>query len=118
MTETLTKKLDTFEAKNIRNKLDNRKNPEKADAHERIRYTFEIHDKSHALNCYKFFSGYSNWQRNGFNKKSQFAKDEFNLKESLKIYLQKDETVFEKYGDVEADKYNKQMELYEQQREK
>jgi hypothetical protein len=107
LTETITKKLDTFEAKNIRDKLDNRKNPDKADAHERIRYTFEIHDKSQALKCYKFFSGYSNWQRNGYNKKfaGLYAKDEFNLKETLKIYLQKDESLFEKYGDEEAEKF-------------
>jgi len=30
------------------------------------------------------------------------ADESFNLKEQLKIYLQKDEAIFEKYGDEEA----------------
>ena len=32
--------------------------------------------------------------------------ESFNLQEQLKIYLQKDEAVFEKYGDEEANLYN------------
>ena len=59
LTDILTKKLNLFEAQNIRDKLDQRQS-EKG-GHDRIRYTFEITDRNQALKCYKFFSGYSQW---------------------------------------------------------
>lgn len=33
------------------------------------------------------------------------ADDDFNLTEQMKIYLQKEESIFEKYGDEEAQLY-------------
>jgi len=52
-----------------------------------------------ALKCFEFFSNYNKDLKN--NK--QHAG--FELQEQIKIYLQKEEEIFVKYGDEEAELY-------------
>lgn len=89
------------------------------DKNEKIRYLFEIDDRDKALECYKFFNEYYNKVRNSRNhkkddkhkksqedeKKDEAENNEFNLKELMKIYLQKEENTFVKYADEEAEIY-------------
>ena len=85
------------------------------DKNEKIRYLFEIDDRDKALECYQFFNEYYSKVRNsrGHKKEDKQKKgkedetdpNEFNLKELMKIYLQKEEATFVKYADEEAEIY-------------
>ena len=66
-----------------------------------------------ALKCYKFFSKYNQNQKN-----KDHDDDGFCLEEQMKIYLQKDESIFTKYGDEEAEYYEKMMLLEEEKKKK
>jgi hypothetical protein len=118
-------KLSEFGAKNIK---DTPMGGQSRDKNQKIRYLFEIDEREQALACYQFFNRHYSYVRqlrgNKYNKKedkkesesdknkdeagSEFAEmesSEFNLKELMKIYLQKEEHVFVQYADVEAELY-------------
>lgn len=95
ITIQVMEKLKQFDATNIRDvvQVKNRDEPSKND---KIRYMFLVHEKEKALACYKFFMDY--------NKKGN-KDDVLNLQQQMKIYLQKEEAVFERYADEEAELY-------------
>lgn len=87
------------------------------DGGDKIRFTFILKSEKEALFCYNYFIERQKFHKTGRkdNKKGreeeqkgeeQSSKDEFdNVKEQMMIYLQKEEAVFEKYGDEEAELY-------------
>lgn len=123
------KKLSEFGAVNIRDTPMN----QGRDKNDKIRFLFEIDDREKALACYKFFNNYYQKTRNPNKNKKEDKKDkekdngeeadasstsDFNLKELMKIYLQKEEHIFVKYADEEAEIYEQMQELERAQREK
>lgn len=86
---------------------------------DKIRYNFTIHDRDQAMACYKYFSDYNRKLKNQEKgtHKAEEEKDSFNLQEQMKIYLQRDESVFEEYADEEAALYE-EMKLLEQMQKK
>jgi len=67
------------------------------------------------LSCYQFFSHYNKSRMNKTKEEDKTEEEKedsaFDLKEQMKIFLQKDEEIFERYGDEEAELYNKMVEL-------
>ena len=63
-----------------------------------------------ALNCYTFLENYDTKSRNY----KKFDRGDFLKYENLKIYLQKDEEVFEKYADEEAALYEQMSKQHEE----
>jgi hypothetical protein len=99
-------KLRDFGATNTRDTvmIKDRNEPSKND---KIRYMFQVHDKEQALACYRFFMNYNKNLEKG-------KKDEvLTLPQQMKIYLQKDEAIFEKYGDEEAALYEEMMAMHQ-----
>lgn len=104
-------KLQEYDAKDVKDHLminhqrseeNNNKNNDK------IRFMFHIPDKDLALKCYSFFTHYNNDLRKG--KKHE----DFDIKEQIKIYLQKEEDIFVRHGDEEAELYNQAQEIERQ----
>ena len=77
----------------------NHKKEQDANKNDKIRFLFNIDDRDKAIDCFKFFSKFNHDLKN--NKKHE----DFDLKEQIKIYLQKEEDVFVKYGNEEAELY-------------
>jgi len=107
------KKLLSFNAANVRDFIDNRGGGEKNS--DRIRFTFVIDNKDDALECFRFFTDYGKNQRRGSHRKESKDQD-FQIEETIKIYLQKEEEVFEKYGDIEADLYTQMVKIEQQKK--
>ena len=74
---------------------------------DKIRYMFTLHEKEKALASYKFFMHYNKELEKGVKD------DILTLPQQMKIYLQKEEAIFEKYGDEEAELYE-MMQAHEQ----
>ena len=91
MSLTLMKKLDDYGAIGIKKQIN----------YDKIRFTFKIPDKNKSLQCYRDFTDH--------NKKLK-AGEEVLLPEQMIIYLQMDESVFERYADEEQAKLRKQIE--------
>lgn len=82
---------------------------------DKIKFIFKINDQESALNCYTFLESYDTKSRN-YRK---FADGGDFLKyENLKIYLQRDEEVFEKYADEEAALYEQMNKEHEEKYKK
>ena len=95
------------------------------DKGEKIRYLFDIDDRDQALACFRFFNDYYDkvrQNRGNNNKKEEKSKEEgadgaedgtseFNLTELMKIYLQKEEHVFVKHADDEAEIYEQMQKM-------
>ena len=64
-----------------------------------------MHEKDSALLCYKFFMNYNK------NYEKGTKDDILNLTQQMKIYLQKEEAIFERYGDEEAALYEQMEQL-------
>ena len=84
---------------------------------------FEIKDKDQALACYRFFDSHNKRIRNRDGKKdaesSQIqAESSFTLREPMKIYLQMEESIFERYADEEAAIYEEMQRMEQVQRDK
>ena len=112
-------KLETFGAVNLRDQMIwGNPNSEKKN-NDKLRFTFIIEDREQALKCFRFFTQYSQSQRNRNykNKKEQESDPNFNIKETLMIFLQKEEPIFEKYGDEEAELYEMMNKMDQQQKE-
>lgn len=119
------KKLTEFGAINIKDTPMN----QGRDKGEKIRYLFDIPDRDQALACFRFFNDYYDkvrQNRGGNYKKDEKSKDsqaekgadggddgasEFNLTELMKIYLQKEEHVFVKHADDEAEIYEQMQKM-------
>ena len=99
-------KLNTFGASNIKDTVMVRDRNEH-NKNDKIRYMFLVHEKDQALAAYRFFMDYNK------NLEKQKKDDILSLPQKMKIYLQKEEAIFEKYGDEEAELYE-QMEAMEQ----
>ena len=84
---------------------------------------FEIKDKDPALACYRFFDSHNKRIRQRNEKKdsesSQIqAESSFTLREPMKIYLQMEESIFERYADEEAAIYEEMQRIEQDQRDR
>lgn len=84
---------------------------------------FEIKGKDQALACFRFFDAHNKRLRQRGDKKdaeaSQVqAESSFTLREPMKIYLQMEEPVFERYADEEAAIYEEMQRIEQDQRDK
>ena len=77
--------------------------PEESDGiKDKVKYIFSTEDREKAQECYKFFSSHDQNRRKKGNEENVY---DFLRNETIKIYLQKDEEIFEKYADEEAALY-------------
>lgn len=105
-------KLSEYGALNIRDFLMN----QIRDKNSKIRYLFDVPDRDNALACYRFFNDHNQKMKQSRNKKDEasesnndidgVANKSFTLTEQMKIYLQKDEDIFERYANDEAEIYD------------
>ena len=117
LTLKMMDKLESLGAKDIRDTFlkDNRGEKAGGKNSDKIRYTFTVSTEEDALKCYKYFidrhNRYYQQKRNQqYNKRHveevKEPNDQFDVQEQIMIYLQKEEEVFVKYGDEEAELYN------------
>jgi hypothetical protein len=100
ITTIVQSKLQEFDARDVKDHhMMNHKKEQDANKNDKIRFLFNIDDRDKAIDCFKFFSKFNHDLKN--NKKHE----DFDLKEQIKIYLQKEEDVFVKYGNEEAELY-------------
>jgi len=66
---------------------------------------FLVHEKEQALAAYRFFMHYNK------NAEKGTKDDILSLPQQMKIYLQKEEPIFEKYGDEEAELYEEMVQM-------
>ena len=88
--------------------VNHKKEAESSNKNDKIRFLFTIDDREKALQCFIFFSKFNHDLKNNVEHQG------FDLKEQIKIYLQKEEEVFVKYGDEEAALYYQMRELEKQ----
>lgn len=87
---------------------------DKPKGNDKLRFMFSMSDEKNALSVYNFMLDYNNKnyyhnkkQKNAVHQQEGKEGDEtvFDIAEQLMIYLQKEEEIFVKYGDEEAEHY-------------
>ena len=87
----MKEKLAQYDAQNIKDHL------QQSGKVEKIRYMFEINERKQALACFNFFSDHNKKKRQGADQNEGFE-----LQEQIRIYLQKEDHIFEKYANQYA----------------
>lgn len=119
LTLKVMEKLQSFGAVNIQDRFlkerkDNEEKSGKRPMSDKIRFDFTVPTQEDSLKCYDYFmKRHSRMQRGNKRdrKDDKAVEDDLDVTETIMIYLQKDEEVFVKYGDEEADLYHKMQEM-------
>lgn len=114
LVKKLSEKLETFGAKNINFRL-LKDRSDKPNANDKMRFLFVIETQESALQCYDYFIKRFYKQKDFKINDMELTDDDLGIKQSIMIYLQKDEDVFVKYGDEEAKLYYEMEEMRKQE---